>query len=65
VLGLPLAPPGQPPTSLAVFWQMLGRVVAQYAQSSAHVDITITMKNGKVELLRFTQTCLPTQLPRG
>jgi hypothetical protein len=64
MLGVPLAPPGQPPASLAVLWQMLGRVVNQYAQSNAHVDIVITMKNGKVELLRFTQTCLPTQLPR-
>ena len=64
MMAIPAAPPAQAPTSLAVTWAMLGKYVSQLAASHAHADVTIIMKGGKVELIRVTQTCLPSQLPR-
>ena len=64
MMTIPAAPPAQAPSSLAVTWAMLGKYVAQLAASHAHADVTVIMKAGKVELIRVTQTCLPSQLPR-
>lgn len=61
---LPPAQPAQPPSSLAVLWQMLGRVVANLAAQGAHADVIVTIKAGKVQVVRVHQTFLPNQLPR-
>ena len=64
MMTIPAGPPAQAPTSLAVTWAMLGKVVAQLAASHAHADVTVVIKGGKMELIRISQTCLPNQLPR-
>lgn len=64
MMTIPAAPPAQAPTSLAVTWAMLGKFVAQLAASRAHADVTIIVKDGELKLIRVTQTCLPSQLPR-
>jgi hypothetical protein len=64
MMTIPAAPPAQAPSSLAVTWAMLGKFVMQLATSRAHADVTIIIKDGEMKLIRVTQTCLPSQLPR-
>jgi len=58
--------PAQVPTSFAVFWSMLGKIVGQQLAGNPlmHADVTIVIKAGKPELVRLTQTLLANQLPR-
>lgn len=44
-----------------LFW----RLVTQLVTSRAHADVIITLKDGRVQLIRVNQSLLPEQLPRG
>jgi hypothetical protein len=62
-MSLPTQPgPAQP--TVTGFWQTLGRMFAALLASRAHADLVVTVRDGKVQLVRIDQRYLPTDLPR-
>lgn len=56
--------PVQQPTGIAVFLRMFERIVLRLLGDRAHADIILTVKDGKVQLVRINQSYLPDALPR-
>ncbi len=56
-------PPQQP--SVTSFWTALGRMFANLLARRAHADLVITVRDGKVQLVRVDQRYLPTDIPQG
>lgn len=63
MIGQP-SPPAAPTPGFAVFWTMLGRIVAKLMTDRSHGDVIITMKDGSVQLVRVHTSYLPNALPR-
>lgn len=47
---------------VVAFWNALGRRIAQYLGSRAHVNVTIIIKDGAVQQVRFDESVLPKDL---
>lgn len=50
--------------SFPVFWNVLGRLVVGMLGQRAHGDVIITLKDGKVQLVRVHRSYLPADLPQ-
>ena len=58
------APPGTPPTSLAVFWSILGRIVAKLCADHTYGQVVITLKAGVPMDVHIQTTYHADKLPR-
>ena len=47
-----------------LFWGQLGRIVQQLLNERAHVEVVVTIKEGKVQFVRTNRTYLPANLPQ-
>lgn len=52
-------------TSVTAFWARLGGVLARLLATNAHADIIVTVRDGKVHVVRVDQRYLPTDIPQG
>jgi hypothetical protein len=53
-----------PQPTLNVFWTMLGRIVAAFMSTRAHVQITIILKDGVIQPVHVSQSYAPGDLPK-
>ncbi len=56
-------PANAPVPGLGVLMSKVGKILSALLATQAHADIVITVKDGKVQVLRVNQSFLPQQLP--
>ncbi len=58
-----MAAQAQPqPANVVLLWNQLGAKFAELLRTGAHADMIITVRDGKVQLVRVSQSFLPTDL---
>ena len=56
--------PGVAAPTFDIFWTLLGRIVQKLLADHSHGDVIITIKDGRVQIVRLHTSYLPGQLPR-
>ena len=56
------AAPQQPPVT--IFWAALSRLFARLLGENAHADLVVTVRDGKVVLVRVDRRYLPQDIPQ-
>ena len=51
------------PFGFPVVWHKIGRIVARLLATRAHTDVIISVKGGKLEMVRVNQAFRPEDLP--
>jgi hypothetical protein len=51
------------PTTFQQFWAALATNVLRLLANKAHCNVTITLKNGTIQNVRFDQSFLPGDVP--
>lgn len=45
------------------FWQLFTKVVGRLINEKAHTEVTITLRDGQIQLVRINRTYSPENLP--